>query len=188
MKYDFTLRIVAFRRGPKMAKVAKRARALDAAAPGLGTHNGLFVLADGSSLACAKHSPRSLRVLTPSWIAPANTVSSGLQDGTGDECFKTTTGITINSRLDAMGHTAGVSTETDRVRRHVVTLMPHTNDSPGPVSEQAGSEQEGDASLAACQASVLKWLPPAEEGEGDEVSEKETARLSIRRMLAWLPP
>ena len=184
----FPTQIGSLQIGLKMAPVAKRARALDEAAHGLGTNKGLFVMVDSTSLACAKHSPRSLRVLAPSWIAPANIVSSGSKDGTGDECLKTTTGITIDSRLESMGHKAGVSTETDRVRRHVVTLMPHTNVSPGPVSEQAGSEQEGDASLAACQASVLKWLPPAEEGEGDEVSEKETARLSIRRMLAWLPP
>jgi hypothetical protein len=169
-----------------VAPVAKRARggSLDAAAPGLGTKDGIFVLADGTSLACAKHSPRSLRVLAPSWIAPA-TVSCGLQDGMGDARFNTTTGIPIDSRLESLGHAAGVSTETDRVRRHEVTLMPHSNVSP--VSEQAGIEQEGDASLAACPASVLKWLPPAEDAEADKVSEKEAARLAIRRMLAWLP-
>jgi len=77
------------------------------------------------------------------------------------------------------------STHTTSAKANNTTLMPHSNVSP--VSEQAGIEQEGDASVAACQASVLKWLPPAEDGEADKVSEKEAARLAIRRMLAWLP-
>ena len=76
------------------APPAKRARppALDAvvstvAAPGLskpyGKPNGLFVLADGTLLACAGH---SIRVLAPSgllsFVAGSNT-SSGNQDGPG---------------------------------------------------------------------------------------------------------
>ena len=36
----------------------------------------------------------------------------------------------------------------------------------------------------ATQASVVNWLPPVE-GVGDK---EESARLSIPRMLAWLPP
>jgi hypothetical protein len=55
------------------------------AAPGLDKHNGLFVLADGTLLACAGH---SIRVLAPSgllsFVAGSNT-SSGNQDGPGAE-------------------------------------------------------------------------------------------------------
>jgi hypothetical protein len=85
---------------------AKRARppALDAvvstvAAPGLGKPNGLFVLADGTLLACAKH---SIRVLAPSGIVPAGTFAgsntrSGKEDGPGaDARFHNPDGITVD--------------------------------------------------------------------------------------------
>jgi hypothetical protein len=88
------------------APAAKRARApaLDAAvstvaAPGLGVPNGLFVLGDGSLLACAGH---SLRVLAPSGLLPAgtfagNNTSSGKKDGPGaDARFRTPTIITVS--------------------------------------------------------------------------------------------
>ena len=88
------------------APPAKRARppALDAvvstvAAPGLGKPNGLFVLADGTLLACAGH---SIRVLAPSGIVPAgtfagNNTSSGKQDGPGaDARFDNPVGITVD--------------------------------------------------------------------------------------------
>jgi hypothetical protein len=88
------------------APAAKRARApaLDAAvstvaAPGLGVPNGLFVLGDGSLLACAGH---SLRVLAPSGLVPAgtfagNNTSSGKKDGPGaDARFRTPTIITVS--------------------------------------------------------------------------------------------
>ena len=83
---------------------AKRARppALDAvvstvAAPGLGKPNGLFVLADGTLLACAGH---SIRVLAPSGILSVlagNNTSSGKQDGPGaDARFHGPDGITVD--------------------------------------------------------------------------------------------
>jgi len=85
---------------------AKRARppALDAvvstvAAPGLGDPYGLFVLADGTLLACAGH---SIRVLAPSGllsgsVLAGNNTSSGKQDGPGaDARFHTPVGITVD--------------------------------------------------------------------------------------------
>ena len=79
-----------------------RAPALDAvvttvAAPGLGKPEGLFVLADGTLLACAGH---SIRVLAPSGILSVlagNNTSSGNQDGPGaDARFHTPVGITVD--------------------------------------------------------------------------------------------
>ena len=83
---------------------AKRARppALDAvvstvAAPGLGNSYGLFVLADGTLLACAGH---SIRMLAPSGfqsLLAGNNTSSGKQDGPGaDARFLSPVGITVD--------------------------------------------------------------------------------------------
>ena len=85
---------------------AKRARrpALDAivstvAAPGLGRPNGLFVLSDGTLLACAGP---SIRVLAPSGllsgsVLAGNNTSSGKQDGPGaDARFHCPVGITVD--------------------------------------------------------------------------------------------
>ena len=87
-----------------LAPAAKRARppALDAvvstvAAPGLGISYGLFVLADGTLLACAGH---SIRVLAPSGILSVlagNNTSSGKQDGPGaNSRFNAPDGITVD--------------------------------------------------------------------------------------------
>jgi len=69
-------------------------------APGLGTPNGIFVLADGTRLASAGH---SLRLLAPSGLVPAGTFagnngSSGKQDGPGaDARFNIPTGIAVDT-------------------------------------------------------------------------------------------
>ena len=88
------------------APAAKRARApaLDAAVstlamPGLGVPEGLFVLEDGTRLACAGH---SLRVVAPSGLIPALTLAGrsgehGKQDGPGaDARFSLPDGITVD--------------------------------------------------------------------------------------------
>jgi hypothetical protein len=81
-----------------------RAHALHAAvstvaAPGLGAPRGLFVLSDGTRLACAGN---SIRVLAPCGLlyfltAAGSNTSRGNQDGPGaDARFDTPTGITVD--------------------------------------------------------------------------------------------
>jgi DNA-binding beta-propeller fold protein YncE len=121
---------------------AKRARApaLDAvvptvAAPGLGAINGLFVLADGTLLACAGN---SIRVLAPSGLLPAlllagNNTSSGKKDGPGaDARFELPTGITV----DPAGNVVVVD-----YRNHALRLVSKA----GAVSTLAGGGGEGFA-------------------------------------------
>ena len=124
------------------APAAKRARApaLDAvvstvAAPGLGGPNGLFVLADGTRLACTGH---SIHVLAPSGLLPAlllagNNTSSGKKDGPGaDARFDCPVGITV----DPAGNVVVVDSD-----NHALRLVSKA----GAVSTLAGGGGEGFA-------------------------------------------
>jgi hypothetical protein len=132
---------------------AKRARppALDAAVstvavPGLGQPNGLFVLADGTLLACAGN---SIRVLSPSgllyFLAGSNT-SSGNQDGPGaDARFDCTMGITV----DPAGNVVVVDS-----RNHALRLVSKA----GAVSTLAGgggAQRRGRPGLSLIIALIL---------------------------------
>ena len=133
---------------------AKRARApaLDAvvstvAAPGLGRPNGLFVLADGTLLACAGN---SIRVLAPSGLLPAlllagNNTSRGKKDGPGaDARFDCTMGITVDP--------AGNVVVVDLVN-HALRLVSKA----GAVSTLAGGGGAGFADGQGAAARLLAW-------------------------------
>ena len=130
---------------------AKRARApaLDAvvstvAAPGLGVPNGLFVLADGTRLACAGN---SIRVLAPSGllsVLAGNNTSSGKKDGPGaDARFNLPTGITV----DPAGNVVVVDSD-----NHALRLVSKA----GAVSTLAG----GGAGFADGQGAAARFKNP----------------------------